>query len=533
MRRNLFIPVPALTMRSALVLLATVFTACSEGGDRAPVDSQVPRGPLVDPQEQLFSCPALEGSGSSEFEVSLDLQPGTVAHAIFRLPGPGAWKFLVCGLPTNVGASVVATPTASARIEVSASDAAAILEPVPVSVYASRGSDFVRGRLLLSVRGAVGTLDRSFGSNGFVQVEPSVADILIEDSGRILLTGTSVSPGIPPSGTYGYELAITAFRPSGSIDDAFGTNGRTLASAGWGASGSIMARNSAGDILAVGEYRLETSCCDLVIAKVDGAGLLDPLFANGGKLTIVHPDVDYALGLSQLDSGDYLLAYQSGGVLALRVFRADGTPQESFGTSGEFRLDPDVFETWSRNVRLVKSSSGFVVGGLFTIFKLSSDGTPDPDFEFVDTTSLSTVGDLMMDQVDRIVGFGGYSSADETIHETRVWRLLPDGTLDPSFGEGGITALSAISNDWHRIHLLPDGEIIVAGVRSSGSIVVVRLLPNGLLDHSWGIDGVSSFPASRWAHVQGLAAMPDGRIILAVHALNGSNYEPDVLIRLW
>lgn len=78
-----------------------------------------------------------------------------------------------------------------------------------------------------------------------------------------------------------------------------------------------------------------------------------------------------------------------------------------------------------------------------------------------------------------------------------IFRLLPDGTLDKAFGTDGLLRLTGSEyamNSVFSLALDPDGRIAVAGRRAS-SLAVVRLLPNGAPDTSFGAPGgfVSTF----------------------------------------
>jgi uncharacterized delta-60 repeat protein len=65
----------------------------------------------------------------------------------------------------------------------------------------------------------------------------------------------------------------------------------------------------------------------------------------------------------------------------------------------------------------------------------------------------------------------------------RVLRFLPDGAPDPSFGTGGAAEPVASPAFWTRaLALQPDGKIVVAGYDSAYDYVVARLLPDGKLD---------------------------------------------------
>src|SRR5262249_35777410 len=61
-------------------------------------------------------------------------------------------------------------------------------------------------------------------------------------------------------------------------------------------------------------------------------------------------------------------------------------------------------------------------------------------------------------------------------------RLLPDGSLDPTFGSGGLVAASA--GQPRTFTTAPDGSIVVAGslVSTGGGAVLLRYDPDGTPD---------------------------------------------------
>ena len=76
-----------------------------------------------------------------------------------------------------------------------------------------------------------------------------------------------------------------------------------------------------------------------------------------------------------------------------------------------------------------------------------------------------------------------------------VWRLLADGSLDASWGDGGIAVIptpadaSTLPAVWSLLSL-HDGSVLAAG--SLGGFGVARLLADGHVDPAFGIDGVAT-----------------------------------------
>jgi uncharacterized delta-60 repeat protein len=108
-----------------------------------------------------------------------------------------------------------------------------------------------------------------------------------------------------------------------------------------------------------------------------------------------------------------------------------------------------------------------------------------------------------------------------------VIRLLPDGALDESFGSGGIVDTN-VGDPRYRdsaaaVVVLDDGRIAVVGhsdfdypsyVPAGIDFAIVRYLPNGKTDPTFGVDGVVVTPGSQVEHAEALAATPDGKLVV-------------------
>ena len=104
--------------------------------------------------------------------------------------------------------------------------------------------------------------------------------------------------------------------------------------------------------------------------------------------------------------------------------------------------------------------------------------------------------------------------------EIVLLRYLPDGSLDPEFGTGGI-ALKTFAGGWPEAHALlrqPDGKIVVAGHlfenRAPRDLaLLLRYHANGTLDQNFGRAGIVEEAAMRNANE--VALQPGGRIVVA------------------
>ena len=108
-------------------------------------------------------------------------------------------------------------------------------------------------------------------------------------------------------------------------------------------------------------------------------------------------------------------------------------------------------------------------------------------------------------------------------------RYTADGDLDRSFGQGGVLATDVGFGIAHSVALHRDGRIVLAGEeheRWPPGIVVARYLPNGILDRSFGDSGIVR-TARRWWVGSGfdVAIQADGRIVTGANFFEDRNGE--------
>jgi uncharacterized delta-60 repeat protein len=137
-----------------------------------------------------------------------------------------------------------------------------------------------------------------------------------------------------------------------------------------------------------------------------------------------------------------------------------------------------------------------------------------------DTQAFDAVADAVALQSDgKIVVAGEISSL------AGVLRLNTNGTLDSSFGSGGMVTINVPSGLGGGVQVIgvatqTDSKIVagISTVNSDGSesFSLSRLNPNGSLDGSFGSAGlVTTFPFGQQRSPTVLALQPDGKILLA------------------
>ena len=244
-----------------------------------------------------------------------------------------------------------------------------------------------------------------------------------------------------------------------------------------------------------------------------------------------------ATPLFKNDPADPASGAAASGIWKVTIESDDGTAATVTGAPYDV-----VMPTLSQRVHVITATvydvagNRTVTGGL----PLLVDRTPpqvsgdwDPAFGqngIVQTTicMYTNQGNAMAIQPDgRIVVAGrAYVSVN---YDFAVVRYLTDGSLDPTFGTGGIVTTPIASNDEGQTLVIQnDGKIVVAGtVAGNGyrGFGLVRYNPDGSLDATFGGAGtvVTKFGTILVnAYGLSLALQPDGKLIVAGYVSNAS-----------
>jgi uncharacterized delta-60 repeat protein len=265
-------------------------------------------------------------------------------------------------------------------------------------------------------------------------------------------------------------------------------------------------------------------------------GDLDPTFGRFGKVVHDASGVrNAALDLIVQPNGKLVApgwtAPGSGATLASTFrFGPDGQLDPSFGDSGVSALD---FGLWHQPL-----SAGFLLGdgtiiiataafGTYdgrtrvVLARLRPDGTPDPSFGDGDGAILTdldaggTTLDLAPAPGGRIVVATGARGGGFL-----VARFLAEGDPDPSFSDDGVATTAVTTNGTaNTVVVDTDGGVIAAGDGRYGpgsGVTMVRYRPDGELDPAFGSQGVAAVGFGEGRSVLGeLALQPDRRLVLA------------------
>jgi len=399
-----------------------------------------------------------------------------------------------------------------------------------------------------------GDLDPSFGSGGKVRVSlsgrnDSAVRMVVQDDGKIVTIGT---------GDRGNErdLLLARFLADGSVDESFGDRGRVF----FGFKekterGAAIALQSDGAIVVASQVEKGDDTARMLVARFKPDGSYDQGFGQKGRVTTafdgtyVSPSAVLVMGGGEIVVGGEgfvggLSASDHQRVWVLARYRADGRLDRSFGKGGRV-----VLPMGNGLGALVAQDDGKLVAGGsagpgavdFAVARLLLDGGLDATFGDggIVRTSFSADNDylhgLVIDSAGRIIAAGRSWKNFEP--DVAVVRYLSDGTPDPSFGSDGkvTTDVGFDGNEAYGIVLGPDGRIVVAGwahLNRQTQFALLRYREDGSLDPSFGVGGVVATPIGRFAAIATDVQLqgPD-RIVACGWAANGRSFSDIVLAR--
>ena len=181
-----------------------------------------------------------------------------------------------------------------------------------------------------------------------------------------------------------------------------------------------------------------------------------------------------------------------------------GDPDRDFGRRGTVTLRATGADAVGGAVRVLERNRILVGGaaiGQFVIVKLRPSGSLDSSFgtrgqvvPALPGSSLEGVRALATFRDGRIVAGGTLTLANGTTRMV-VLRLLPSGEIDPSFGGGlGYQFVGPVNAHLASMVMDRDGNVIVGGGRRTSSggeaPIVIKLLADGTPDPTFDGDGV-------------------------------------------
>ncbi|HEY8145966.1 MAG TPA: hypothetical protein VIG06_24965, partial [Kofleriaceae bacterium] len=132
-------------------------------------------------------------------------------------------------------------------------------------------------------------------------------------------------------------------------------------------------------------------------------------------------------------------------------------------------------------------------------------------------------GDVVQQESGRLVSVG-QTQTESNRDFTLLGLTAGNGYLDSSFGGGGVTVTNIAvgrADVANAVALLPDGRLLVAGYANNGSdddMAVARYSVDGVLDEDFGTGGFTVIDMGGGERVNNLAVDGDGNIVLVGQA---------------
>lgn len=316
---------------------------------------------------------------------------------------------------------------------------------------------------------AAGALDTTFSLDGKTGIglngHATTDDVAVQSDGKSVVVGTFEDiSGIGRPRT----LAVTRLNADGTADRTFGTtgDGRMIMGPGW-LPGSAVAIQRDGGIVVVGTGATH----QFAVMRIRPDGKRDFSFGNRGSVDITVKGASFAEDVAIQPDGKIVVVgsdFNSGGFLsfgdsdfAIARLNRDGSLDKSFAGDG------------TRIIGMGEEEHAKAVA-------IDTNGTPstNPNFGKIVLAGERTNGD----------GLQQYALA----------RLNPDGGLDTTFDDDGTlaTRFKGYSKAFvNGVVIQPNGTVVVVGNATDGihtdntPIAVVRYLPNGHIDRSFGGTG--------------------------------------------
>lgn len=269
-------------------------------------------------------------------------------------------------------------------------------------------------------------------------------------------------------------------------------------------------------------------------------GELDASFGVGGVVTTSVAASDHALSIALQPSEEIVVAGSDGKNVVLVRYTKNGNKDTSFGIGGV--VTTSIGDLASASEILIQPDKKILVagyyegseGGLFLARYLptgSLDITMGSTGIVTNAIGRWSGATSVALQEDQKIVIGGYTFPDPpSINSLMLLtRYTPEGLLDSSFGVNGVVTTSVgISAYGRDVVVQPDGKIVVMGyleMSSFRAVVLARYTASGLPDAEFGIGGVVTTTVERSIMTSRMVMQPGNQFTVVGNAqlLEGRN----------
>jgi uncharacterized delta-60 repeat protein len=419
--------------------------------------------------------------------------------------------------------------------------------------------------LAAGVRAADGDLDAAFDgdgkviTNGFLQ--NGGRDVVVQPDGKIIVVGGKKTPTFTLA-----NMVAVRYNADGSLDTTFGTNGEAVVTFLVGGIVSNSASAVAVALQADGKILLGGSAASQGVSnpnvRLNANGTLDTTFGSGGRVitdvTTDQNDLAASMVFDETRNKIYLAGVsrtapdatfqQKDNYAVVRYNGGDGSLDTTFNGTGK-QLFPvgdstatltilyDIaLQSDGKTVVTGRAIRNIVQGEYFATARITLDGSLDSSFGdggivLTNFPSSQTNAYSVYARTVSILPNGKIFVAGEGagFSNYAAAQYNADGSLDSSFGTGG--KIYGTSLRIADSALQSNGKITVVGLNNNGSFVVGRLNANGSPDTTFGTNGVTvtsfSFNGNNAnGNAFAVALQSDGKIVASGGAVNEQSNAP-------
>jgi uncharacterized delta-60 repeat protein len=190
----------------------------------------------------------------------------------------------------------------------------------------------------------------------------------------------------------------------------------------------------------------------------------------------------------------------------------------------------DAGSAWGADAQRADADDAGIDASGDANFACVTPGSIDLGFGTGGTTILargqrSIASTVVIDPTTSNIIVGGSTGDPDGHDQFTVVRLLPNGAFDPIFGNQGVSRFGISGTDcWlEDVALQSDGKIVGVGGSNglTAQLVVLRLMPDGTLDQTFGTDGMVVAQPSIFGHGVAIALDSAQRIVIAAESWDG------------
>jgi len=342
-----------------------------------------------------------------------------------------------------------------------------------------------------------GGLETTYGSNGSRSIATPSGTSVFTDSIK-LADGSVVAVGA--TGAAGARDSLVAkFTAAGALDATFGTGGvMTFDAAGTNETAQSLSVRAGGGFVIGGADSPDNSGANGYIAKITAAGMLDASWNTTGFQTYIN--LINVGGVAEIANGDVMFTSVDGSV---EIDAGQATPAGGLAWVDQRPTVASGVAVTVESVGLYKRADNTYMGiatgtradgstDISTVVFNEATGVVIEDVidsnSFVAGTSGLSLVSAVATTGSALLLTGSAATGGSSPFTGAIVKLLPNGTLDATYGSGGMLKLPTATLAWsaRSAAVTADGSTWVVGNVGTATVRSLRLTPAGAVDQTYG-----------------------------------------------